>query len=60
MLGGGKPDLAVFDAGRRQLQHYVWLQVPSRAGGLIVQGDTREVRLRWQRSPGSSVSQYRV
>lgn len=60
LVPGARPTIAVFDAGPRQLKSFAWLQVPSRVGGLAVQGGLKDVRLRWQKAPGSQVARYRV
>src|SRR4030042_72919 len=60
LVPGAQPTIAVFDAGPRQLKSFAWLQVPSRVGGLAVQGGLKDVRLRWQKAPGSQVARYRV
>ncbi|HJW82398.1 MAG TPA: tetratricopeptide repeat protein, partial [Acidiferrobacterales bacterium] len=60
LVPGTQPLIAVFDAGPRQLKSFAWLQVPSRVGGLAVQGGLKDLRLRWQKAPGSQVARYRV
>jgi hypothetical protein len=60
LVPGAQPVIAVFDAGPRQLKAFAWLQVPSRVGGLAVQGGLKDLRLRWQKAPGSQVERYRV
>ncbi|MEK7759181.1 MAG: tetratricopeptide repeat protein, partial [Pseudomonadota bacterium] len=60
LVPGTQPLIAVFDAGSRQLKSFAWLQVPSRVGGLAVRGGLKDLRLRWQKAPGSQVARYRV
>jgi tetratricopeptide (TPR) repeat protein/DNA-binding beta-propeller fold protein YncE len=53
-------DLAVHDAGRKQLAVYQYLQSPQRVGGLEVLGEPAKVRVTWRKSPERYVTGYRV
>ena len=55
-----KTTLAVYDAGRKRLQTYYYEQVPSRVGGLVVHGAKQQTLLRWQKTPGTFITKYRV
>ena len=53
-------DLAVHDAGRKQLAIYQYLQSPQRVGGLEVLGEPAKIKLTWRKSPERYVTGYRV
>ncbi len=57
-LGGF--DLALHDAGRKQVAIYHYLQSPQRVGGLEVLGEPARVKLTWRKSPERYVTGYRV
>lgn len=60
LTGAQKTTLAIYDAGRKRLQTYYYEQVPSRVGGLLVRGGRQQSLLRWQKTPGTFVTKYRV
>src|SRR5258706_10684864 len=53
-------DLALYDAGRKNIAIYQYLQSPQRVGGLEVLGDPAKVKLTWRKSPERYVMAYRV
>ena len=53
-------DLAMHDAGRKQLAIYQFLQSPQRVGGLEALGEPAKVKLTWRKSPERYVTGYRV
>lgn len=53
-------DLALHDAGRKNVAIYHYLQSPQRVGGLEVLGDPAKVKLSWRKSPERYVTAYRV
>jgi tetratricopeptide (TPR) repeat protein/DNA-binding beta-propeller fold protein YncE len=57
-LGGY--DIAIYDAGRKQLARYHYLQSPTRVSGVEVAGDPDKVRVAWRKSPERYVAAYRV
>jgi len=57
-LGGY--DIAVHDAGRKQLAIYHYLQSPQRIAGVAVLGEPAKVRVSWRKSPERYVAAYRV
>ncbi len=57
-LGGY--DIALHDAGRKQLAFYHYLQSPRQVAGVEVLGDPAKVRVSWRKSPERYVAAYRV
>src|SRR5258706_14882989 len=53
-------DIALHDAGRKQLAIYHYLQSPQRLGGVEVRGGPAKVRVAWRKSPERFVGAYRV
>ena len=53
-------DLALHDAGRKQVATYHYLQSPQRVGGLEVLGEPAKVKLSWRKSAERYVTGYRV
>ena len=56
----GGYDLTLYDAGRKLVGVYQYLQSPQRVGGLEVIGDPAKVKLDWRRSPERYVTGYKV
>jgi tetratricopeptide (TPR) repeat protein/DNA-binding beta-propeller fold protein YncE len=56
----GGYDIAVHDAGRKQLAVYHYLQSPQRVEGVAVVGDPAKAHVSWRRSPERYVAAYRI
>jgi tetratricopeptide (TPR) repeat protein len=55
-----KTVVSVYDAEKRALLNYKYMQLPAKLGGLVINGSTKQTRLSWERVPGSYISRYKV
>ncbi|MDH5710724.1 MAG: tetratricopeptide repeat protein, partial [Gammaproteobacteria bacterium] len=55
-----KTIVSVYDKDRKALLNYKYMQLPSKLGGLMIDGSIQQTRLSWKKVPGSYVSRYKV
>ncbi len=55
-----KTVVSVYDKDKQALINYKYLQLPAKLGGLDVAGNSKQVKLSWQKVPGSYISRYKI
>lgn len=55
-----KTVVSVYDKEKSALLNFKYMQLPSRVGGLQVDGSIKETKLSWGKAPGSYISRYKV
>ena len=55
-----KTIVSVFDKELKAVKNYKFKQLPSKPGGLRVRGSIKDVKLSWNKVPGSYTSRYKV
>jgi len=55
-----KTIVSVYDEELQSVKNYKFKQLPSKPGGLKVRGGVKQVRLSWNKVPGSYTSRYKV
>lgn len=60
VVSQGKTTVAVYDRKPKAVKTFHYLQIPSRVGGVVLEGDASRTALRWQKAPGSYIDLYRI
>lgn len=60
VVSARKTTVSVYDARRKGLIDFRFLQVPARVGGVVVEGGLEQTRVSWQSVPGSYIAKYAV
>ncbi len=60
VVSARKTTVSVYDARRKGLIDFRFLQVPARVGGVVVEGGLEQTRISWQSVPGSYIAKYAI
>lgn len=60
VVSARKTTVSVYDAKRKGLIDFRFLQLPARVGGVVVEGGLAKTRVSWKSVPGSYIARYAI
>jgi len=60
VVSARKTTVSVYDAKRKGLIDFRFLQLPARVGGVLVEGGLAQTRVSWKSVPGSYIASYAI